>query len=150
MPQSLTCLNHHVVFSTQARRPILSSEISASLHPFIGGLLRKRRCKLLRAGGIEDHIHLLVSLHQTVSVADAVRVIKSVSSGWIHDKFERSRSFAWQSGYAAFSVSYSAIKEVCRYIDNQRQHHRKVSFQDELRAMLRVHDIEYDERYLWD
>jgi REP-associated tyrosine transposase len=108
------------------------------------------RSVLLCAGGTCDHVHLLVSMGREASVAELVRLMKSNSSVWVHEKFPSPGSFAWQAGYAAFSVSYSQLERVKAYIRGQAEHHRKVSFQDELRALLRKHGMEWDERYIWD
>jgi len=97
-----------------------------------------------------DHIHLLVSLGRTISVADLVRDVKTVSSQWVHTEFPTLSRCAWQAGYGAFGVSLSGVPDVRKYIDNQAEHHRVVTFQDEYRAFLRRHEIEWDERYVWD
>ena len=101
-------------------------------------------------GGTADHIHLLTSIDKRQTVADALRVIKTNSSGWIHETFSRMNTFAWQNGYAAFTVSYSNLHEAKRYIDRQEEHHRTIGFKEELRALLKRHDIEFNEQYLWD
>jgi putative transposase len=149
MPQSFASLHLHIVFSTKNREPFLTPELVERLYPYMGGILREMKAPLLQAGGIEDHIHLLVSLGRENAVADLVRVLKSNSSRWIHETFPE-RSFAWQTGYGAFAVSYSNLDVVRAYIRNQAEHHRSRSFQDEYRDLLRKHGIEWDERYVWD
>jgi REP element-mobilizing transposase RayT len=104
---------------------------------------------LRAAGGMPDHVHLLVSLGRTLSIADLIRIVKSNSSGWIHDELQI-RDFAWQVGYGAFAVSFSNLEQVKTYIANQEEHHRRMSFQDEFREFLRRHELKWDERYLWD
>jgi REP element-mobilizing transposase RayT len=116
----------------------------------MGSILRSHDSRLLSAGGIADHIHLLASVGKQLTIPNLVREIKAKSSGWTHREFSRMKRFAWQSGYAAFSVSSSGTETVRRYIDSQPEHHKKVTFQDELRTLLRLHNVEFDERYLWD
>jgi REP element-mobilizing transposase RayT len=150
MPNSYTALYYHIVFSTKERRPLISSEWQGRLYAYVGGMASERRSRLLAAGGMQDHVHFLVSLHPTNAVSDFLRVIKTNSSKWIHEMFAGQRSFGWQDGYSAFSVSVSRIDAVRRYIANQATHHAKRSFQDELRLILRRHGIAFDERYVWD
>src|SRR5437899_1452999 len=107
MPQSFVCLNYHLVFSTRGREPLLTAEILPRLYQYVGGYLRAENARLLAAGGMPDHVHWLVSLHQQTSVADALRGIKSNSSKWVHETYPDLRGFAWQTGYGAFAVSYS-------------------------------------------
>ncbi|MEK6281120.1 MAG: transposase [Acidobacteriota bacterium] len=114
------------------------------------GIMRKKKGKLLSAGGMFDHIHLYASMPSTISIADFVNAVKSNSSRWIHESFARLRNFAWQEGYGAFSVSKSEEGRVVRYISNQEDHHRKRTFKEELVALLEKHGIEYDKRYIWD
>jgi REP element-mobilizing transposase RayT len=119
------------------------------LFKYIGGILRNHSSSLSAAGGMPDHVHLLVSMARTFSVADVVRLIKSNSSGWFHNEVRLPR-FQWQTGYGAFAVSYSGIDAVKSYLANQAEHHRAQSFQDEFREILRRHELEWDERYVWD
>lgn len=149
MPQSFGSLHCHIVFSTKNRAPLVNSELQPRLFEYIGGILRNDSNKLISAGGMPDHIHLLVSLGRTVAVADAVRLIKSNSSAWLHDEVEI-RDFHWQNGYGAFNVSYSNVDQVKAYLANQADHHQRMTFQEELREFLRRHDLEWDERYVWD
>jgi REP element-mobilizing transposase RayT len=130
--------------------PDIAADLQPRLFAYFGGILRDLKCVLLAAGGIEDHVHLLVSLSREVSVAQTVREIKANSSRWVHESFPERRSFAWQNGYGAFSVSRSQLESVKAYLANQREHHRKQTFQKEFIALLKKHDIQYDERYLWD
>ena len=150
MPQSFGALYFHLIFSTKNRLPHITPEIQPRLYEYIGGILSHRKSVQLAAGGISDHIHLLVSLSRDASISDTLRDIKSLSSSWIHDTFPRSHDFAWQSGYAAFSVSHSNLDAVRTYLANQSEHHRGKTFQEEYLEFLKRHDIEYDERYIWD
>ncbi len=150
MAQSFVCSNYHLIFATKGREPTLLNLIRPRLYEYVGGILRAGRSKLLAAGGMPDHTHWLVSLHQQTSVADALRQIKATSSKWIHDENAEMGHFAWQTGYGAFAVSYSNLAAVESYIQGQAEHHRTTTFQEEFLAFLRRHDIAFDERYLWD
>jgi REP element-mobilizing transposase RayT len=150
MSQTFTSLHHHVVFSTKNRAATISPKIRDRLFEYVGGILRRRDCLLVAAGGMPDHVHLLVSLSKNVSVSDVVRLIKSNSSKWIHETFPTSRGFQWQSGYGAFAVSYSALGSVERYLAEQARHHRKMTFQEEFIGLLKRHHIDFDPRYIWD
>jgi REP-associated tyrosine transposase len=150
MPQSFGCLHFHLIFSTKHRAPLLVGDVPQRLYAYIGGILRDEKGLLVAAGGMPDHVHLLVSLGRASSMADAVRQIKGSSSRWISDTFPGLGAFAWQTGYAAFSVSYSQIDTVKHYLATQAEHHQTVTFQDELRAFLRKHDLAFDEQYMWD
>ncbi|MBX3434286.1 MAG: IS200/IS605 family transposase [Pirellulales bacterium] len=150
MPQSLASLHVHFVFSTKNREPRLETEFRPRLFEYIGGTLRECNCVLVAAGGTADHLHLLVSLARTTSVADVMRIVKANSSKWIHQVDARLGDFQWQTGYGAFAVSFSAIDAVRSYLANQDVHHAKQSFQDEFRELLRRHEVEWDERYVWD
>ncbi|MBN2584312.1 MAG: IS200/IS605 family transposase [Planctomycetes bacterium] len=145
---SYTCLLYHVVFATKDRRPWLSSEHLPRVQEYVGGIVRNLNGKLLAAGGATDHVHLAISLNSSVALADAVRTVKCNSTGWIHDTFPDLVSFAWQDGYAAFTVSKSALSQVQRYLAGQAAHHAERSFADELRALLAKHGIEFDESRL--
>jgi putative transposase len=149
MPQSFASLHCHMVFSTKHRRPQIAPEIQSRLYEYVGGILRNHSSSLVAAGGMSDHVHLLISLGRELSVADAVRTIKSNSSGWLHGTLGL-REFQWQTGYGAFAVSFSQIEAVKTYLANQQEHHRRVSFQDEFLELLRRHELEWDERYIWD
>ena len=150
MSQSLVCVNCHLIFSTKERAPLISEELSPRLLDYIGGIVRNQRACLVAAGAVPDHVHLVVSLGKELSVAAAVRLIKSNSSGWIHETYPQLQDFAWQVGYGAFSVSHSNMNRVTQYVGRQREHHRVRTFQDELREFLKRHNVEYDERYVWN
>jgi putative transposase len=149
MGSTYTYLLTHIVFSTKDRVPYLSAENRESVFAYIGGITREIGLTALNIGGYSDHVHLFVRMPASANLADAIRIIKTNSSRWIHDQNILDPSFAWQEGYAAFSVSESCAANVSRYIENQADHHRKVSFQEELIAYLKKHRIPYDERYIW-
>ncbi len=149
MPQSFASLYLHLVFSTKNREPRIASELQPQLFEYIGGIARKCDCQLHAAGGMPDHVHLLVSSARTMSVSDLLRTIKASSSNWLHEEMSRP-DIAWQTGYAAFSVSHSNVPSVREYLACQAEHHRTVTFQEGFRAFLKRHNIDYDERYLWD
>ena len=150
MPQSFGAIYLHYIFSTKHRCGWLTPEVCERLYPFIGGLARDRKCSLLRIGSITDHVHLLVQSARDISPADYVGQIKSNSSGWVHDHFPELKTFAWHQGYAVFTVSQSVLETVTKYIDNQVEHHRTWTLQDEYRSFLLKHNMEIDERYAWD
>jgi putative transposase len=149
MPQSFASLHCHVVFSTKHRQSLITDELQPRLFEYVGGIMRNNSSSLIAAGGMPDHVHLLVSLGRTVSIADALRLTKSNSSAWIHDEL-RMPDFQWQNGYGAFAVSFSNLEQVRTYLANQHEHHRVHTFQDEFRELLRRHGLEWDERYVWD
>lgn len=149
MPQSFASLHCHVVFSTKNRQPTIPRDVQPRLFEYVGGILRNHSGRLIAAGGMPDHVHLLVEIGRTLCVADAVRLIKSNSSGWLRDTLGLP-AFQWQSGYGAFAVSYSQLDQVKAYLANQEQHHQKLSFQDEFLEFLRRHQLEWDERNVWD
>lgn len=140
----------HCVFSTRERRPLISPALQQKLWPFLGGIARQNKMTTLVVGGVEDHVHILLSLPATMPIAKAMQLIKGGSSKWIHETFPDQRLFAWQEKYGAFSVSVSNLNGVIRYIRNQREHHRTRNFQEEFVRLLKKHRIEYNERYLWD
>ncbi len=151
MPQSLSAVYVHLVFSTKERRPWFRDlNLRSSLHAYIGAVSKKCECPPLLVGGIEDHVHLLARFGRTITQAEWVKEIKRVSNLWLQEQNPEFRGFQWQGGYATFSVSQSNLPEVEKYIANQAEHHRKMSFQEELRILLRKHQIEWDERYVWD
>jgi putative transposase len=150
MPQSFSSLHTHIIFSTKLRQPFLTPDLTERLYPYMGGLVRNRKSTLVRIGGFTDHVHLLVRLARDVSVSELVGAVKSNSSVWIHETFPERKSFSWQQGYAAFAVSLSSVDDVAKYIERQEEHHRVKSFQDEYREFLRKHEVEFDERYMWD
>lgn len=147
MGQSFTSLTVHVIFSTKDRRPLITPEIAARLYDYVGGIVRNLNGQLLAAGGTADHLHLLVAIHPQTGVAELVRVIKANASKWVRETLQVT-DFAWQTGYGAFTVSHSNREDLRRYIDTQVEHHRRVSFEEELVAFLKRHGVAYDPRYL--
>jgi len=151
MPQSLSSVYIHLVFSTKERRPFLRDQIIREKpHAQLGGISKTLECPPLIVGGVEDHVHLLCRFGRTISQAEWVKELKRVSNGWLKEQSNEFADFEWQGGYADFSVSQSNLEHVKRYIANQEEHHQKMTFQDELRAFLQKHEIEFDERYVWD
>ena len=150
MPQSLTNLVVHAVFSTKDRRPYFAPEFRTDVFSYLAASLREKGCPPVIVGGHVDHIHALFRLSRTIEIAGLVGDVKSSSSNWLKTKSPSLQAFAWQSGYAGFSVSQSDVTAVKAYIEGQEDHHRKWSFQDELRRILRENEVEYDERSLWD
>jgi REP element-mobilizing transposase RayT len=149
MPQSLAALYVNLVYSTKERAPALFAEWRPRLFEVMGGIARNKDCVLLEAGGILDHVHALVSLHRQECVADLVRDLKANSSNWIHHSIANLTDFAWQAGYAAFTVGYRELPEARKYIREQEKHHSGISFQDEMRFLFSEHGVECDERYVW-
>ncbi|HTB85703.1 MAG TPA: IS200/IS605 family transposase [Candidatus Sulfotelmatobacter sp.] len=150
MAHTFTHLLTHIVFSTKERRPLLDADLKARLFPYLGGIIRAHDGKALIINGPSDHVHILASLAAKYALSDLMRELKADSSGWVHKNFQGQKTFAWQIGYGAFSVSHSSLPEVEKYIAGQEEHHRKVSFQEEFVAFLKKHQIEYDERFLWE
>ena len=149
MSHTFTNVLIHIIFSTKDRAPVLTPDIRADVHAYLGGIVRELGGIAVIVNGIEDHVHMLVRLLPVLAVADCLRLVKTNSSRWIHQKWPQKRDFEWQTGYGAFAVSASNEAAVVRYIRDQEEHHRKISFRDEFITLLRKHGIEFDERYLW-
>jgi putative transposase len=139
----------HCVFSTKERRKLITPELQERLWPFLGGIAKQNKMTAVIIGGMEDHVHILLSLPPTMPVSKAMQLIKGGSSKWIHETFPEQRTFAWQEEYGAFSVSVSQLETTIKYIKSQKSHHQKRSFQEEFLMLLKKHRIEFDERYLW-
>src|SRR6266516_2801129 len=151
MPQSLSAVYIHLVFSTKDRRPLLRDKPTReTLHSYLGGVSKQLDCPPILVGGVEDHIHLLARFGRTITQAERVKELKRISNLWLKERGRDYADFEWQGGYADFSVSQSNREQVKQYIAGQEEHHRTIGFQDELRAMLRKHEIEWDEKYVWD
>ena len=151
MPQSLAKILVHTVFSTKERRPFLRDKpLREELHRYLGGILGNLDCQPIIVSGIEDHVYFLCALSRTRDPATMVKEAKRGSSLWLKTKSPDLQDFAWQNGYGVFSVGFSQIEAVRSYIESQEEHHRKMSFQDELRELLRRYAVEFDERYVWD
>jgi putative transposase len=151
MSQSLSNVIVHVVFSTKDRCPFLRDrELRERLHSQLGGTSKTLNCPPIITGGVEDHIHLLARQSRTITLAEWVKELKRVTSIWIKEQSPRLDAFAWQSGYGAFSVSQSQRDKVAEYIEQQEEHHRTQDFKSEFRQFLIRHEVEFDERYVWD
>ncbi|QEG39122.1 transposase [Roseimaritima ulvae] len=152
MSQSLARVYLHCVFSTKQRRPFLrDSGLRNELFPYMATVFKNEfNSHALRIGGVEDHIHALVTLPRVVTIAELIKVAKTETSKWVKQHAKGVSTFSWQGGYGAFSVSQSNVEAVSHYIDHQEKHHLKESFKDEFRKLCRRHGIELDERYAWD
>lgn len=150
MPGTYSQLLLHIVFSTKGREMWITPGVAERLYPFIGGLVRGERGTLYDIGGVADHVHLYLRWRADGAVSDLMRTVKARSSKWVHDAFPALRAFAWQEGYAAFSVSKSQEDAVKRYIAGQAEHHKKEDFKAELLKLLRAHGVEFEERYVFD
>jgi putative transposase len=150
MPQSLVKNYLHIVFSTKKRAPFISAQIESELHKYLWAICDNLECTPIKIGGYDDHIHILCALSKKISLIKLVEEIKSHSSKWMKTKGEHLRNFYWQNGYAAFSVSPLRIETVKNYIENQREHHKKITFQGEVKSLLDKYKVFYDEKYLWD
>lgn len=149
MPHTYSSLLTHLIYSTKDRRPLIDSELEGRLFPYLAGIIRQLGGKLYQGDGTEDHVHLLAELPASISIAEAVGKIKGNSSHWIHQSFPDRGSFAWQRGYAAFSVSKSSAATVASYIQGQKKHHQKRSFEQEYVRLLQRHGVPLDMKYLW-
>jgi putative transposase len=149
MANTYTNLLYHIVFSTKDRIPFIEPSVRNDLHSYLGGIVRDAGGIALEIGGVADHVHLLVKLPPKVALSDFMRELKSGSSKWMNEQKMKLRKFAWQDGYAAFTVSKSQAPAVRKYIKNQERHHQRVGFQEEFVQLLRRHEIEFDERYIW-
>jgi REP element-mobilizing transposase RayT len=145
MSDTYTRILVHMTFSTLNREP-LPTDTLPRLHAYLGGILNEIQCRPIAIGGIEDHVHVLFDLHAARSPSEVARIIKANSSSWLHDELKINTS--WQRGYGAFAVSPSAIDDVCRYIANQREHHRVRTYRDELIDFLNRAGVEFEARYL--
>lgn len=150
MAQTLVNLMVHVVFSTKNRESLITREIEPELFAYIGGILKNKECRLLDAGGTADHVHLLISQSKNLALSSLMKDVKKDSSSWIKTKGREFRSFHWQDGYGAFSIGTPMIAGLKKYLANQKEHHRKRGFKEELIEFLKEYGIEYDERYLWN
>jgi len=146
---SFTSCLFHCIFSTKERRKSISPQLQERLWPYLGGIARDKGMKALAVGGVEDHVHMLLSLPATLGPAKAMQLLKANSSKWVHEKFPELDWFEWQEGYGAFSIGKSQVPATEAYIRNQAEHHRTMTFQEEFLAILQKHDIEYDPRFIW-
>lgn len=150
MAQTLVSLYVHIIFSTKYRANIIGPEVEPDLFAYMGGIANNNKSKLLAANGTANHVHLLASLTKNLALSEFVGDIKRDSSVWIKTQDSRYSKFHWQDGYGAFSVGYTQLNAVKKYIARQKEHHAQVSFEDEFRYFLKKYNVEYDERYVWD
>ena len=150
MGQSLVKNYVHIVFGTKYRRKLIFPPYEKELHAYIGGVCNELECQVLIVGGYVDHIHILCMLSRKIALMTLVQKIKANSSKWLKTKHTRLQNFSWQNGYATFSVNPRGVERVTRYIENQHEHHGRQNFEKEYLAMLEKHNVEYDEKYIWD
>ena len=150
MPQSLSSILIHLIFSTKNREHFITEQVERELHPYIASIFRRLKSPTLAINGTEDHVHILFSLARTIDVAELVEEVKTGSSVWIKTKGTEFRNFHWQRGYGAFSIGQSQVATTKRYIARQKVHHQRFTFQDEYRKFLAIYGVDYDERYVWD
>lgn len=150
MAQSLAQILLHVVFSTKNRQPLIPEAVQVPLHAYLAGICRAQGSQAYRIGGTDNHIHIACTLPKTLPLSKLMEEVKKSSSVWIKTQHERCENFAWQAGYGAFSLGQSQLPKLIRYIENQPEHHRKQSFEEELLELLQRYQVDYDERYLWD
>jgi REP element-mobilizing transposase RayT len=150
MPQSLSNVLLHIVFSTKHRRPYIDVGIEENLFKYLAGPCRNLNCPSHKIGAADDHIHIACTLARTLSISKLVEELKTESSKWFKTQGQRYAEFSWQNGYGAFSIGQSQLEDLRRYIALQRDHHQRTSFQDEFRAILRKYGVEFDEQYVWD
>jgi len=148
MSSSYCNLLYHIVFATKGREPWLTAAIRPRIHQYLGGAIGNENGIALIVNGTADHIHILAKLRQDKAISKLIGELKANSSGWISRTFSDAAAFAWQEGYGAFTVSESQVPKVRRYIERQEEHHRSVSFVEELKVILRAHGLPFDERYL--
>ena len=150
MAGTYTKLYYHIVFSTKNRQPYINAEFEDRLHKYISGIIRGIEGTYIEINGTSDHVHILTILPPKVAVSDALREINANSSKWVHETLPDLNKFGWQDGFAAFTVSKSQFEPVRQYIREQKSHHRQGDYKQELIGLLDKHEIEYDERYIWD
>jgi putative transposase len=151
MPQSLSAVFVHLIFSSKNRDPLLAPRaLAMDMHSYLAGISSRLGCHPVLINGVEDHVHLLVRLSRTVTQADLVKELKRASTLWLREQSPDNAAFSWQAGYGIFSVSVSNLDQVKDYIARQEEHHRKVTFQEELRLFLQRHQLEWEEDYVWD
>ena len=150
MPQSLSKVIVHFVFSTKDREPFIDEVIGDRLHAYLATICRDQDCEAYRVNGMADHVHLAVRLARTISQSELVEVVKRSSSKWVKTQGSEYSKFSWQRGYGCFSVGPKQVDEVVAYIAGQKEHHRKMGFREEYRRFLTQYGVEFDERYVWD
>ena len=148
MANTYTQLIYHLVFSTKNRDLLIHETLRENLYQYMGGIARKTGGKLIQIGGMPDHVHMVVQLNTTPSLADVVKTIKAKSSKWLNGQTDFPGKFAWQTGFGAFTVSASQLPTVVKYVQNQFEHHREKSFKEDV-SLLEKHNIKYEEKYVW-
>jgi putative transposase len=149
MANTYTCLHYYIIFSTKDREPWLKPDIQDRVWSYLAGIAQNNKMNPIQIGGMPDHVHLVVGLPTTLSMSEALHLIKGGSSKWIKEELPGMRGFAWQDGYSAFTVSQSNLAEVVSYVKNQHEHHRVKTFQEEYLAFLEKHGLEYERRYVF-
>ncbi len=147
MHSFVSCLMH-CVFATKERRPLIKPDLQQCLWPYLGGIARENKIKAVVVGGVQDHVHVLLSIPSNLSVAKSIQLLKGNSSKWIHDTFKEHWDFAWQEGYGAFSIGISGVEETTEYIQGQVEQHHKTTFREEIEVFLEKHHMEYVENDL--
>ena len=150
MPQSLAKVYIHLVFSTKKQTEIIDPDIETELYPYMAKLFSECNSPCIVINGTSNHIHCLFVLSRKFTISQVVEKVKKTSSKWIKTKDAKYKSFYWQNGYGAFSISQSHVDFVKKYIANQKQHHAKSNFRQEFIKLLKKYNVEYDERYMWD
>ncbi len=150
MGQSLVKNYIHIIFSTKQRVPLIHQPVEEELYSYIGGICKEMECHPIKIGGYTDHTHILCLLSKKIALMNLLEEIKSHSSKWMKTKGTELKNFYWQNGYGAFSVNPSETEKVIAYIENQKEHHKTKTFQEEYRAFLKKYKVEYDEKYVWD
>ena len=148
MASTFISMNIHYVFSTKNRQELIDNEIRHRLWAYMGGIARQNNMVAQAIGGTSDHIHLLLAIPAAISPSKAIQLIKIGSSKWIHEEFPDRSSFSWQTGYAAFSVSVGRLQQTIEYVNNQEQHHKKKTFEEEYLDFLKLSGIEFDKRFV--
>ncbi|MDQ8005649.1 MAG: IS200/IS605 family transposase [Pedobacter sp.] len=149
MSQSLSKMYVHIIFHTKHNQPFIKPDVEPELYAYIGGIIKENSSIPIKINGTKDHIHILASMSKNIALAKFVEEIKRNSSRWIKTKGESYHQFAWQGGYAGYSVSQSVVEKVKKYIENQKVHHQTKTFKDEYVQFLKEYEIEFDENYLW-
>ncbi len=149
MSSTLSNLIYHVVFSTKNRGSLIDSALQPELYDCISGVVNRCNGILLKIGGIEDHVHLVMKLRTDIALSEIVRTVKSNSSKWLNERQDATELFAWQRGYGAFTVSASKLPALLQYVQNQKDHHKKMSFKEEYEAFLARNNIAYENDQLW-
>src|SRR5437764_9158481 len=150
MPQSLSSILVHIIFSTKNHEPFITPTVETELHPYMATIFRQVKSPSLCIDGTADHVHILFSLARVITIADLVEEVKTSSSKWIKTKGREFKNFHWQRGYGAFSIGQSNVTALKHYIRSQKEHHQRVTFQDEYRKFLKAYGIDYDEKYVWE